>query len=83
MKIIVEGHEIETRDIVDIVEAGRRMHGFIIYLTENRQLHITEKQQYDMTPYECCHINNRYRELREKVYKKWQEDKSDIPVFKL
>lgn len=83
MKIIVEGTEIETRDIIMIKEAGWRMHGFIIQLTEDREIHVTQKEVYDTTIDEACAINDMYRALKEKVREQWIKDKNDIPTFSL
>ncbi len=84
MEIIVEGHKIDTKDIWKIEEAGFRMHGFIIRITgESPDIHIVQKQKYDMTPSDCAEINERYRKLRKAVEEKWEQDKNDLPVFKL
>ncbi len=84
MSIIrVEGHEIETRDIVKIEDAGHRMCGFRIILVGPRVIYIAENEPYDMTPGDVGKINDRYRALQEKVEAKWEEDKSDIETFNL
>ena len=83
MKIIVEGHEIETKEITSIEEAGWRRHGFIITLIGNRKIDISIPEKYDMRPSECRIINDRYRRLRNKVEEMWEKDKTDVPIFNL
>lgn len=81
MKIIVEGYEIETREITHITEAGRRRCGFIIHLTGNKSITIDQKEPYDAYPSEVAQINDKYRELRKKVVKEWEKDKADHIVL--
>jgi hypothetical protein len=83
MRIIVDGREIETKDIVDIIESGDGKHGFTIQLRENKEERFEINKKYDSTYMYCREINDRYRRLRDQIYEKWQEDKIDIPVFKL
>ena len=83
MEIIVEGYKIETKDIVSIKVAGGRTHGFIIQLIGNSRIFITIPKNHHMHPNEFILINDRYRKLREKVEAKWNEDKTDIPIFSL
>jgi len=83
MIINVQGTDIETQEIVSIVEAGFRTHGFVIKLTEGREVRITQRQRYDMYPEDCGVINDKYRKLRAKVQKLWDEDKRGVPTLTL
>lgn len=84
MSIIrVEGHEIDTKDIVKITEADWRRCGFKIHLVGPRVITIDEKEPYDMTPSGVARINDRYRKLRDAVKAKWEADKSEIETFNL
>ena len=83
MKILVEGIEIETKEIADIQEVTGRQFGFIIYLVNDRKIRITEDMAYESTISERRYINNKYKRLKEQVVAKWEEDKIDIPVFNL
>jgi len=81
MKIYVRGREIETKEIVQITDAGRRTHGFVIHLTGERTVSITQPEVYDMTNGDKGRINDSYRELREKVVTEWEKDKNDFTVL--
>jgi len=83
MKIIVEGHEIETREIVKIEEAGGRRHGFVIHLIGPKTIDLTIPEEYESYSYELANINDRYRKLRNEVIEYWEKDKTDIPVLNL
>lgn len=83
MKIVVENKLIETKEIVNIEESGRRKHGFIIHLIDGTKVKIEQDEVYDMMPSECGRINDRYRALREKVVEYWEKDRTDIPILKL
>ena len=84
MSIIrIEGHEIETKDITKIVEAGWRKCGFEIHLVGPRVIKIQEDEPYDMMPSGVTIINDRYRKLREYVKVKWEADKSKVETFNL
>ena len=83
MLINIKGTDVDTRDIVAIKEAGFRTHGFIVHLTDNRTIAVTQREQYDMTPMECCAINDRYRTMKDEIIKYWNQDKRDVPVIGL
>ena len=83
MKILVEGIEIETKEIADIQEVKGRKFGFVIYLSNDRKIRITEDMAYESTISERRYINNKYKRLKEQVVAKWKEDKIDVPVFNL
>lgn len=82
-KIIVEGYEIETKEIVKITDAGHRRCGFIIHLIGPRKLTIDEPEPYDAMPSFVANINDRYRRLRIKIQEEWDKDKTDIKTFNL
>lgn len=83
MVIIVEGHEIETKEITQIKEAGHREHGFVIHLIGGKKVNITERENYDAYHSELARINDRYRKLREKVEEYWNKDKTEYIVLNL
>jgi len=83
MKIYVQGKEIETKEIVQITEAGFRTHGFIIHLIGEREIPITQDEVYDMTDRDKGYINDKYRNLRERVESEWNKDKADYIILNI
>jgi predicted lipase len=83
MKIVVENNLIETKDIVSIEESGHRMHGFVIHLIDGTNIRIEKKEEFDIYPSQCAHINDMYRILKDKVVVEWNKDKTNIPVLRL
>ncbi len=83
MKIYVQHKEVETKEIVQITEAGRRKHGFIIHLIGEIQVNITEEEEYNMYDREKASINDRYRALRKKVEDEWNKDKTEFVILNL
>ena len=83
MIINIKGQDVETKEIVAIKDAGWRMHGFVVHLTENRTIPVCQKQVYDMTPMDCGNINNRYRKMEDEIRGYWEQDKRDVPVIGL
>ena len=82
MSIIrVEGHEIDTKDIVKITDAGWRRIGFQIHLVGPKVITIDRKEPYDMTPWGVAELSRPYRRLREEIEAKWEADKSEIETF--
>lgn len=84
MKIIVEGHEIETHDIVAIKELNSSTeYGFEIKLIGPKSIKISEGGKYD----DYSHIRSgkyeQYKKLRDQVEEYWQKDKTDIPILNL
>lgn len=80
-KIRVESHEIDTKDIVKITDAGWRRIGFEIHLVGGEVISVDRPEPYDMTPMGVSDLSRPYRELREKIERKWEEDKSEIETF--
>jgi len=84
MKIIVEGHKIDMKDIWDIELITNTKFAMII-------IKIVDKDKIVLVrhiPYETRHGEfQQYWEPYEKLYKsikeKWEADKSEIEVFKL
>jgi len=83
MKIYVQGKEIETKEIVQITEAGFRTHGFIIHLIGEREIPITQDELYDSYNHDKARINDKYRNLRERVESEWNKDKTDFIILNL
>lgn len=83
MKIYVTGIEVETKDIINITEAGFRTHGFIIHLIGNQTIDITKPQNYDMSTNACASINDKYAVLKDKVKAEWEKDKLNHIVLDL
>lgn len=81
---------IETTDIVDIYDVERdkigfkgREAGFIIEFMDGSTKVFKENIPYERTNGQIGAINDKWRRLMDKVYNKWQEDKHDMPEFKL
>ena len=83
MKIIVQGKEIETKEITQITESPRRHHGFTIHLAGEKSVFIGEEEEYNMSNHEKGNINDRYHNLRKRVEEKWNEDKTEFVILNL
>jgi len=83
MLIIVEGKEIETKEITQIKDIEGKYHGFVIYLIGERSINISRSQIYETNNYERSNINDSYRALRGKVEEKWNQDKTDFIILNL
>ena len=81
MKIYVEGREIETKDIVQIRDVKPVYNGFIVCLTGERFVHLSESCKMGYKENES--IKQKYNALKEKVIEKWNEDKTDFIVLNL
>jgi hypothetical protein len=81
--IRVEGHEIDTKDIVQITDAGWRRIGFHIHLVGPKVIKIDRKQLYDMCPMDVRELASPFNRLRASIEKKWNADKSEIETFNL
>lgn len=82
MKIYVEGKEIETKEIIQIRDAGE-CYGFVIYLTGGRLLNIIQGKDHRITSEENEIIKQKHNALKDKVIEKWNEDKTDFIVLNL
>ena len=84
MKILVIDKTIETTEIADIVELpGSREAGFKIIMIDGPVHIFKENVPYETTINTHRDINDKWRRLRDAVTKKWKEDKTEIPTFKL
>jgi len=83
MEIIVEGRTIDTREIWKIESAQRGYHGFVIGLIDKSDFEIRQKKDLTGGKEQENQIENKYDKLRKAVEAKWNEDKNDIPTFKL
>ena len=84
MKILVQNKTIETKEIVDIVELpGSHQSGFKIYMIDGINHIFEERHGYDTPVYIKRESNERWRKLRLSVKSKWDEDKHELPTFKL
>lgn len=84
MKIIVQGHTIETLDIWDIkLKTSSREVKVIIKITDKPNIEIRRDIKYETYSYEFSDIFATYEKLYNEIKAKWESDKSDIPVFKL
>lgn len=83
MLIIVKGKEIETKEIIQITESERGTVGFTIQLLGSRFINIVEPSSYDSGSNYLMQRTRVYRELREKVEEKWNEDKTDFIILNL
>lgn len=84
MKIIVQGYEIETKEIYDIelVQNTRKVK-VIISLIGKNQVVIGRHFPYETCTGQFNKYWQPYEDLYNKVKAQWEADKSDIPVFKL
>ena len=91
MKIIVQGHEIETKEIYRIVDIEyykkmfmNRDAGFIIERIGGKpSITIGERIPYESSGYDIRRIRERWERLRKEVESKWNEDKIEIPILNL
>lgn len=91
MKKIIQGHEIETREIYRIlyIEHYKRMFmnrnaGFIIERIGGKlSITIGERIPYETSGWDIRCIRERWDRLRKEVEAKWNEDKIEIPIFNL
>tara|TARA_R110000803_G_scaffold4054_8_gene13907 strand:- start:2719 stop:2973 length:255 start_codon:yes stop_codon:yes gene_type:complete len=77
----VEGYEIDTKNIVKITDADWRRIGFHIHLVGPRVIKIDRPEPYDMTPMGVRELSRPYEALRDKVEKKWNDNKSQIETI--
>lgn len=90
MKILVEGHLIDTTEITSIkdVEHGKRhflnrQAGFFIHFESKPSIEISERIPYDSYPSEISRIKKKYSELQEKLTAHWNTDKLDVITLNL
>ena len=90
MKIVVNNTVIETTEIVDIYDVEKyktmfinREAGFVIKFVDGTKRYFSERIPYDSTDRQIGVIKRKWKELQDELYKKWQEDKHDMPEFKL
>jgi hypothetical protein len=84
MEILVEGHKIDTKDIWKIEDIGSsRVAGFVIHLIGGKTLQVSKSISYYSTPYDIREANAPYDRLRKAIEDKWEQDKNDLPTFKL
>jgi|GEM_PF-3897734 hypothetical protein len=90
MKIIVQGHEVETKEIWDIVdiEKGKTMFlnreaGFIIKITDKPDIRIGQKIPYESYPSEIAEIKSKWHKQMNLIIAAWNTDKSETQVFKI
>lgn len=83
MKIYVNNIEIETKDILQITDAGNNFHGFVINLMQDKKVIIQEPRSRDDSSEQKKDKNERYRALRKKVEQEWQKDKTEFIILNL
>lgn len=84
MKIVVQGHTIETTEIYDIVDISDSWQvGFKICLIDKPDLVIGRNIDYDCSPDRRHSIEYPYERLMKEVKAKWEEDKTTLPIYKL
>lgn len=84
MEIIIEGRKIDTLDIWDIeLVTNTREAKIIIKVTDKPQIIIGRNIPYETRQGEFREYWRPYEKLYAEITKKWEADKSDIPVFKL
>lgn len=83
MEIIIQGHKVDTKDIWDICDLDRRGYaGLIVRLVDDQQIVLSEYID-NLWNFKQSDAHEKYRRLKEELTKKWEEDKLDIPVFKV
>lgn len=84
MKIIVEGHMIETREIVAIKELNcSTEYGIVIYIIGPKSIKISEGGKYDDHSHTRSDKHRQYRKLLEQIEEYWEKDKTAIPILNL
>lgn len=83
MEIIVEGYKIDTKDIWKIEGTKKRGYdGLVIGITDKPDI-VLEEYTDNLFNHNRKAILDKYDKLRKAVEEKWNEDKNDIPTFKL
>lgn len=84
MKIIIQGREIDTKEIWDIkLKTESRYVKLIIKITDKPNIEIGRNIVYETYPSEFREIYAPYERLYKEIKEKWEADKADIPIFKL
>ncbi|MEB0262910.1 hypothetical protein [Mucilaginibacter sp. 10I4] len=84
MKIIIEGREVDTLDIWDIIlETNTRNCSVIVKIKDSNPLIISRSIPYETRNGEFQQYWQPYKNLYKELKSKWDADKSEIPVFKL
>lgn len=80
MKIIIEGHEVDTKDIWDVqYKADAWNVSVTIKITDKNGRRVP----WEISRMGMDNIVAPYEKLYKSIKEKWEADKSDIPVFKL
>lgn len=84
MKIIVEGHEIDTLDIWDIKHIENTREVWVIVCVKDKpDVKIGRRIPYETYSHEFQEYWRPYKKLYKKLKEQWESDKNQIPVFKL
>lgn len=84
MEILVEGHKIDTKEIVKICDVeGSRNVGFEIHLIGLKVISIYEREGYDDYSHTRRCRYDKYEKLKQKVIDKWEKDKTELEIFNL
>lgn len=84
MNIIVQGSQIDTKDIWDIeLLNNSREICVIIKLIDKDNIHIGRSIDYETHSYEMNGIKKPYERLYNEVKEKWESDKTELEIFKL
>lgn len=84
MKIIIEGREIDTLDIWDIVlETNTRNCAVVVKVKDSKPIIISRNIPYETRQGEFKQYWQPYENLYKELKAKWDADRSDTPVFKL
>ncbi len=84
MKVIIEGHTVETTEIWDIVYKSDPWGVYVtIKITDKPDLVIGRKLPYDMTSSRLDELRSPYIKLYKSIKEQWEADMSETKVFKL
>lgn len=88
MKIIVQDHLIETKEIVSIHEVEKfkksfrnREAGFVITMIDGTKYQFKEDIDYETTSYGISSIKSRWSDRMKKVVELWEQDKHEYPTI--
>lgn len=84
MEIIIQGRLVDTQKIWDVkLDSDSRGIWIYVRIIDKEDIVIGRDIPYDSSPNTVSSYKAPYRRLYEEIKKKWEEDKTDIPVFKL
>lgn len=83
MEIIVEGHKIDTKDIFSIDGINSRGYDGIVIRMVDKPNILLQEYTDNIYSYNARAVRDKYQRLKKALIEKWEQDKSDLPIFKL